>query len=296
MKGAFLYPNKRGMLLVETAFTWLYEGVATVPCLPQSKECHLHWRAWEKKLPTGDHLRRWFSPGNVNIALVCGSPPGQVCVLDFDRLESWQAWQDRAGLLARTYTEMTGRGIHAFYKTDNPVNRHFELCEVLGLGHLCLVYPSIHPSGKPYQVASPIIAPILQVESDRLFSLLSKGQSQQLGQIEANTPAHQARPINEDKGLITRLRTGYPLLSLASQLTTLARSRADGRYMLGKCPFHEDDHPSFWIDTELQLWGCYTTSCKGSKGGDVINLYAIAHGLTVREAIRQMAMRLLCKP
>jgi len=56
------------------------------------------------------------------------------------------------------------------------------------------------------------------------------------------------------------------------------------RFVPAHCPFHDDKEPSFWIDTDRNLWGCHACGVRG----DVINLYARLKGLTNTEAIREM--------
>ena len=298
--------DDRNRVLIETAFIWKAEGIPIVPCLPKSKECHLHWRTFEAATQRYDLLRYWFSTGSPNLAVVCGvdsiSTTGSgLVILDFDDPQAWQTWQQKAGDLAATYCETTARGVHAFYKVDKPESRTFDLCEVLGLGHLCLVYPSIHPTGKPYQVLGDPGEPIRATKSELLFSLLSKEKAEcdtaaendgrqftsYLAQVRIATNSD-----NAGADLITRLKAAYPLLGFAESITDLKPSRASGRWFLGKCPLHEDKQPSMWVDAERQCWGCYSPECKGHQGGDVINLFALAHGLTVQQAIKIMGEKI----
>lgn len=299
----------RHKILTQSAFTWQAEGVPVVPCLPKSKECRLHWRAYEAKPALDYILHRWFFSDIVNMAVVCGvdhtSTKGHgLVVLDFDNLFAWQAWQEKAGELAATYAETTGRGVHAFYKVDRPQSRVFDLCEVLGLGHLCLVYPSIHPTGKPYWVLGDPGTPIRSTTSDLLFSLLSKEQGDREPSIvkgpgpviPGKSQAQDCTTTNNDTtgaDLIGRIKAAYPLLSFANELTNMQLSRMGARrWYIGKCPLHEDKQPSMWIDAERQIWGCYAPDCKGHQGGDVINLFALAHGLTVQQAIKIMGEKI----
>ena len=55
---------------------------------------------------------------------------------------------------------------------------------------------------------------------------------------------------------------------------------------VAKCPFHEDTNPSFWVDTERQLCGCFTCT---SMPMDVIYLYARLNNLNNADAIRGLA-------
>jgi DNA primase len=57
------------------------------------------------------------------------------------------------------------------------------------------------------------------------------------------------------------------------------------RWVTCACPFHEDKAPSFWIDTQRGLWGCHACNIHG----DVINLWARFQGLTVAQAVQDLA-------
>jgi len=54
-----------------------------------------------------------------------------------------------------------------------------------------------------------------------------------------------------------------------------------------KCPFHDDENPSFWVDTKAQLCGCFS-GCTNVPL-DAINLYARLHGISNVAAIKEMS-------
>ncbi|BCX15650.1 MAG: hypothetical protein KatS3mg097_542 [Candidatus Parcubacteria bacterium] len=51
-----------------------------------------------------------------------------------------------------------------------------------------------------------------------------------------------------------------------------------------KCPFHNDNHPSFTIYPKTNSWYCF--GC--GKGGNVISFIKICHNLTTKDAIRYL--------
>lgn len=278
--------------LIEAAGRWANLGVSAVPAWPRSKVVSLHWRDYEKKRPSEFQLRSWFESGLSNLALVCGTGNelGRLLVLDFDDLDHALVFASKAGSLYKTYTESTGRGLHLFYLVDHPQTKRFIEAEALGLGHLCLVSPSIHPSGSAYKEISGSGHELLRVEASALFSLLSEAK-----------PLRNDRPISSpgasgvitQGGTLARIKAHYSIVEQASKLTELKPS-GRGRYYLGHCPFHEDRQPSFWVDADKGLWGCFSSSCIGHRGGDVINLLALAKGLNIGEAIRQLAKEMPC--
>ncbi|HBQ26316.1 MAG TPA: hypothetical protein DD791_07980 [Syntrophomonas sp.] len=75
--------------------------------------------------------------------------------------------------------------------------------------------------------------------------------------------------------LYTREFPGHQLVRRGNRLWTI-------------CPFHQEKTPSFCIDTSKKRFRCYGCNLRG----DVIELYAQAHNLENREAIRQLAAEL----
>lgn len=289
-------PNpQRGRELIAAAVVWLHEGVSTVPAQPMSKAVRLRWREYERKRPDLQTIRRWFASGVNNLAVVCGS--GGLLVLDFDDLAKYRSWREKAGSLAGTYTETSGRGVHLFYLVDHPVTKVFEECESLGLGHLCNVAPSIHPQGSIYKPVGDPCTPLIQTTTAELFSLLSEKKSS----ISARWSRWEAAGITQPAvfakagkvDVIGKIKAAIPLLSYAATLTDLKLSGEPGRWFVGKCPFHEDENPSFWVDAKRGVWRCFSPSCKGSRGGDLLNLYALRNNITVHDAIKRLACEVL---
>ena len=67
-------------------------------------------------------------------------------------------------------------------------------------------------------------------------------------------------------------------------------------HLIGCCPFHDDNEPSFWVDTQTQLCSCRVPSCKTrqrrGKPMDVIEFLARIEGITNGQAIRELHRRL----
>ena len=277
---------ERSRRLLEEAFTWRNEGVSAVPVQPRSKKCLLNWRRFETTLPAQADIFNWFSSGVMNLAVVGGS--GGLLVLDFDDPARFAAWQEKAGPLASTYQETTGRGVHLFYVVDNPITRRFEECEALGRGHLCNASPSVHPNLSVYFSPDPL-QPLLQVESAKLFTLLSE-------KPEPTKPARPAEPgqlTPEKTDLVSRIKATLPTLHFSETLTDLKPSGHDGRWWIGRCPFHDDQEASFWVDGQRGLFGCFVPECEAHRGGDLLNLYALSKGVSIQQAVKDLARELL---
>ena len=54
--------------------------------------------------------------------------------------------------------------------------------------------------------------------------------------------------------------------------------------------FHDDTHPSFWIDRQHQVCGCFT--CNFAKPMDVVNFIGRLYGLSNLEAIHYLVRSL----
>lgn len=290
-----LQDTQRGRELIAAAVTWLDEGVSVVPAQPRSKAVRLSWRNFEVNPPGVKLIRQWFTSGVMNLAVICGT--GGLLVLDFDDLTKYQEWKEKAGYLAKTYTETSGKGIHVFYQVEKPVTHKFLECEALGLGHLCNVAPSIHPMGNVYRVLGDPCAPIFQVDQNKLFSLLSEIQQPAAGTAK-NNGAGQQESLSKNKSaaagtdVISKIKAAYSLVEYVSTFTELKPSGSAGRYFTGLCPLHHDENPSLWVDSKKEIWRCFSPACPGSSGGDVLNFYALANKITVTEAIKALARKI----
>ena len=61
-----------------------------------------------------------------------------------------------------------------------------------------------------------------------------------------------------------------------------------GKNLLGKCPFHEDDEPSFAVTPSKNLWNCLA----GCGGGDNIKLVMNVEKISFRRAAEKLAAKL----
>lgn len=275
--------TERGNELITAALWWLHQGISVVPAQPRSKAIYMSWHKYESLLPGDDLAFTWFQSGVMNLAVIAGT--GRLQVLDFENQYAYSEWVSRCGDLSQTYTEITGKGYHVFFLVDKPISlRISESIELLGEYHACNVAPSIHPSGHIYHVM-PEIPRVIKPERSKTI-LLSLGAQKTL----PNTAVNQAvnRSINPRPGsLVDAIKIKYPLGDYAETLTELKPSGKG--YLIGRCPLHDDKLPSFWVDVNKGIWGCFASSCPGQRGGDVINLYSLVNHIPVRAAILQLA-------
>ncbi|MCC6191690.1 MAG: hypothetical protein IT318_21895 [Anaerolineales bacterium] len=67
---------------------------------------------------------------------------------------------------------------------------------------------------------------------------------------------------------LDEIKARHPLQDVAPRY--VAALRHTGSHLVGRCPFHDDQHPSFTVHLPTQTWHCYAASC--DLGGDVIDL------------------------
>jgi DNA primase len=77
---------------------------------------------------------------------------------------------------------------------------------------------------------------------------------------------------------VDALKAKIPLTEVASRYLEL---RASGRNWVARCPFHDDQNPSFVLYRQTQTFFCF--GCRAN--GDVFTFLMRTHGLSFREAV-----------
>jgi len=151
------------------------------------------------------------------------------------------------------------------------------LADIKGIGGYVLIPPSIHPTGAAYGAMNE--GPIMEI--DELSQVLPDAPA---------PPVPRARPTVQVANVsklwpttpIEEIRAGVSLLTLLP-----SAEQTGSHWYMTKCPFHDDRNPSMWINTLEGICGCYS-GCT-PKPLDVIDLYARLHGISIRDAIRELA-------
>ncbi len=278
-----------------------------IPIRYRDKKPLVAWSKYRATLPNDHDLSMW-SRLKINWAVVCGWQG--LTVLDFDKRDAYSLWYTWAThqpgiariVAERTYRVITSRGVHVYtYIQEAPGCAHLGLIDVKGAGGYVLIPPSVHPSGCSY---TPLIdrAPILKVDTlaeimpRNLAYPVCKAENLARGERDrSQTPtdpwdlADNQRPLRSTgSDLISAIKRQKGPLDL---LPNAIKTDEEGRYWITYCPFHEDHSPSFWVDRQRGLCGCYA-GCTGNKGLDVIDLYARLHSLSNNEAIRALGRTL----
>jgi hypothetical protein len=284
---------------IETAQTFYALGVAIIPVHHRGKTPDLlSWRQYQKNLPTPSSILSWFSKES-NIGVVTGWKG--LLVLDFDEHTTYTRWlwwatkQGRFSLASRVaktaYRVSTSRGVHVYVWSSTPErNRKLPGIDIKARNGYVLGEGSIHPTGKPYRALTPgLIIPRIETLSDvlPLQILLDTEQPEQV-QLPHNILSNQESDpwmIIDNQVTITAhlVDSIKAKLRIEDLLPHGEATSGDGRWHRTKCPLHDDDDPSFWIDRRNQLCGCFA-GCT-PKPLDVVNLYARLHGLNNRDAI-----------
>lgn len=90
-----------------------------------------------------------------------------------------------------------------------------------------------------------------------------------------------ARKFNNDD--IEQLKRNVSILHLCSDHGIELKKHGTHDYV-GKCPFHDDEKPSFVVTPSKNLWHCL--GC--DKGGSVIDLIMELEGLTFKQAVDKL--------
>lgn len=147
LEAALAYSRLRGWAIVPIGRDW--KG--------REKAVLAKWTPFQTTPPTDAHFERWFRRKNVTgLGVVLGPVSGGLVCRDFDRAASYHEWAAAHPDLAVTLpTAETGRGFHVYFRAD------FTRTVTLGDGELrgkgvCILPPSIHPSGKAYRWIVPL--------------------------------------------------------------------------------------------------------------------------------------------
>lgn len=250
------------------------------------------WQRLQSELPNEEVLRLWFGGARRNIGIVTGWQ--NLIVLDFDDRESygaWLYWCRGAGDLAATVAECThrvfsARGVHVYVGVEEPV-REFSVgnIDIKAAGGYVLAPPSIHPTGACYRAWSDW-APVVTVTRLADVFPFAPPESSAPPVTPPRRYTEQASPWDWEPGASCSFALVRERVNLLDLLPGAHRTSGDGRWWLTHCPFHHDNAPSLWIDTQNGICGCLA-GCT-PKPLDAVGLYQRLHGCDASTAAREL--------
>jgi hypothetical protein len=272
----------------ERACWWLDHGIEVVPLKPKSKELQPGYGSRKTRIAEVVFARKWFLNTNANLGVVLGGNAGLV-VADWDSVQDYEAWRNATGSMIDTLVEQTARGYHLFFSGENLASAIGDGCEFKTSG-VCMVSPSVHPSGVIYHITSN--APIASVDGEQacsLFPFLSEvyGQKERDDLSTRNMPKRE-RNVPPCDGVIARIKATRSIMD-EMNATGVKLQPGGKNALVGLCPFHDDHSPSLWVNPESGLWGCNQPRCPAAGIHDVINFRALKQGISNKAAIGQLA-------
>lgn len=144
-------------VLLVAAMDYRSRGLSVIPTKGKRPTIRA-WKPYAAAPASEVELREWFGSEKPDgLAVICGPVSGNLCVRDFDEMESYNRWAsahpDFAAMLPTVETGRPGR--HVYFRND--LHRIVKLSdgELRGAGY-CLLPPSRHPSGKLYRWLIPL--------------------------------------------------------------------------------------------------------------------------------------------
>lgn len=300
--------------LLHTAREWITLGQSVIPIRYMDKRPNLgSWDPYKIRLATDTELVDWFGNGNQNIAIITGV--NNLIVLDFDDNKSYTKFLQYSNKLEETprykimntFHVKTNRGYHIYFLLPYPMRTlGVQGIDIKARWGYVLTPPSVHPTGAHYEIDYPGWSECRdEPRKNRIqrINALSDVLPPQLlvrdvpipagvhmplplvkaAQIEADPWQSAQQAGEQNQSAVEKIKKKYDIKSF---FTDIERTSLDGRYYLTRCPLHDDHNPSMWIDTTLQLCGCYSGCTE--RPLDVINLFARLKGLSNSDAIKIM--------
>ena len=258
------------------------------------------WEPYKTQLPSISQVQNWFAQGAENYAVITGWR--NLVILDFDDAQEyirWSLWvQDKPAakyVFEHAYKVRTARGVHVYIRTPGQERaRKLGKIDIKAVGGYVLGPGSIHPTGAIYtpmsaQLFFPLVGALSEVLPVDILTRDAPVQSASRAKVTQGIDpwARASGGIlsNQGAGVISKIRAQFKIQDFFPNAISTG-----GHWLMTACPFHQDAHPSLWIDTEKQICGCFA-GCT-PKPLDVINLYARLYSLDNRSAILSLADQL----
>jgi hypothetical protein len=260
---------------------------------------------YKTTLPTRAELRAWFPSDLHNYAVILGWQ--RLAVLDFDDMQSWYDWNlwrietESARAVDSAFCVKTNRGVHMYFALLQDEYLGFDIHNMRMPGidfkvHGQVIGPfSTHPTGCKYQAINDFCLPVVEKIEDIMpaeLLALAIHENNELTPIQPFEPV----VVSEQTDLWSLAdraaeETNLPAMERISRRFRIEqffsqREKTGANWYAVKCPFHQDDNPSAWINVFTQLFGCHSCNMRPMS---VIGLYsALYTGGDVKEAVKRM--------
>lgn len=277
---------------LQAALRYINHGVAVVPIWnDKRKNPHLsNITEFFAKLPTPYDWRRWANRWPAcNIGLITGY--WGLCAFDFDTTEAYQVWCDGPGrgIKGQTWTVATDRGYHVWFQVEGDpggsrsYTYHGHEVLLRAKGQYCIVPPSVHHSGAHYRT----VHRVEPWQTDSIDYYLAgwepKTQTPKLSNLGGSGFVASADPEGKkgDPGFFAKPYRIEELIPIPEN----EKPNGRGAYKV-RCPFHDDQTPSAWLNVEQQRFGC--NACWPGQWWDVANIIAMKEGISNKDAFRKV--------
>ncbi len=159
--------------LLDAALDYHSRGWSIIPV--RKKKAAFEWKGFQEKPPAEALLHDWFSgrfKGISGVAVIAGPVSRGLTCRDFDRANGYFRWaKDHPKLAGVLPTAQTGRGFHVYFRSKADHVLKLDDGELRGNG-LCVLPPSLHPSGASYRWTVSLPAESLPFLDPRKVGLL----------------------------------------------------------------------------------------------------------------------------
>ncbi len=278
-------------------------GYAVIPIHYRTKEAKVKWAPYQECLPSKNNILRWFAHSITNGAVLtgCHGYGAGLVVIDFDNMPdflTWYKWAGEANEISRSaldaYMVKTSRGVHVYLTSEQAhtfSNLHYGGVDIKAESGYIMLPGSVHPSGFVYQAVDeknlqfPVFESLDQVLPPEIL------ERRESAVFLAQDPPSYTEPnplqiLDQPAGkkmTIAQIKSRHKIEDFIP-----VSMRTGANYYVAKCPFHDDQHESMWVDTAKQICGCYA-GCSGQTPWDIINLFARLHNVSNNEAIDQLS-------
>jgi hypothetical protein len=212
------------------ALTAVDAGYSVIPLCPQSKVPAGGWKRYQTIRRSRDDVARlWRERPTLNVGIVCGTVSG-VSVVDLDPRNDPTGETTRwLTVTMPAPTVISPHGWHWYIAETWPTLGNVRPgLDLKGEGGYVLGPPSVHPSGKPYELRGGVVSLPDSVRGVLQATLESRAAKRREQQAKQN-------PDDGDR------------LSMRDVLGLLGKTRSTFSGWLARCPAHDDGRPSLTV-------------------------------------------------